>query len=620
MKLWYMYVTLCSTLPLFGAQLSQDLVPLKIVHKGKSVIHSCIYDELLSKSGTLSSQIRDLGSIKVLVQKFSNIRHAYYDLNYNLSDDFVDYLCATNKKSYLQTLSLVTLIHIYQEADFWALVDLPVILTSIVCKLQNKQTLDALMEDATLCTTFIHTCNDYTKDSLVQSLVSSTHNFFWSKVRLPIQLICKDVKSMLLGTDDTLFIGLANKIIDIQRPDGCGRYKSVQTLLNNNEASTMFAGAPGILFARSADAVDAWKINADGKYKWMQTLLYHTDTIRSIVYKHKTLFLLLDNSIQVWGVDKQGRYACIQTLTTGPERIKSLKVISEHILFTLGYDNVIKMWERDEHQEYVCVQELVGESPIEWIQISLQDRIFSVSDNNTITVWNINSQCKFENIQTLQGHTSYICDIVPNADGKVLFSASIDGSVKVWKVNECKEYTCTQTLLIQNDLKRISLVIHNNLLFVCIQDKGFQVWGPDEHEDYTCIRVLNDNASSYSMYCDMNNTGTLFTYGARDIALWSIRLARLELEHQLLINWLRCNGHDVISQSYLKALSKHVQSIYESMPQSIQTQIIPWYEHCSESHQNVVEINSDAQSQLHNLKSVITAIVNSSVGQKLLRK
>ncbi len=620
MKLWYIYVTLCSALPLFGAQLSQDLVPLKIVYKGKSVIHSCIYDKLLSGSDTLSRQVRDLGSIKVLVQKFSNIRHAYYDLNYNLSDDFIDYVYAINKKHYLKNLPLLTLIRIYQEADFWALIDLPIVLTAIVCKLQNKETLDALMADETLYATFINMCNNCTKDSLAQLLISSTYNFFWSKVSLPTQLICKDVGSMLLGADNTLFIGLTNKIIDIQMPDECGRYKSVQTLLSDNEAVTMLVGAPGILFSSSENAVDVWKINSQGRYEWMQTLLHGTDTIRSIVYKHETLFLLLNNSIQVWNVDAQNRYTCTQTLTKESEQIRSLKVSSENILFTLGYDNIVKVWKRNEHQEYVCIQKIVDqESPIQLIEISLQGRMFSVSDDNTIKVWDINLQDKFEKTQTLQGHTKYISCIMVSADDKILFSASRDGSIRVWKANEQKEYTCTQTLSIQQNLIS-SLVSYNNLLFVFMHDKGIQIWGPDEHEDYACIQVLNHNASGHSEYFKMSSAGTLFTYGSRGIRIWSIRPARLELEHQLFINWLRCNGHSTISQSYLEALPKYVQSIYENMPQSIQTQIIPWYEHRPEVHHNVAAVSSDAQLQLHSLKSVITAIANWSLWQKLLRK
>ncbi|KAJ2790619.1 hypothetical protein GGI18_001687 [Coemansia linderi] len=69
--------------------------------------------------------------------------------------------------------------------------------------------------------------------------------------------------------------------------------------------------------------------------------------------------------------------------------------------------------------------------------------VASGSSDNTVRIWNTDSA---ECLATLRGHTSRIWDICVDRAGSTLFSASGDGTVKVWDIRDLHKPQCLHTI------------------------------------------------------------------------------------------------------------------------------------------------------------------------------
>jgi target of rapamycin complex subunit LST8 len=101
------------------------------------------------------------------------------------------------------------------------------------------------------------------------------------------------------------------------------------------------------------------------------------------------------------------------------------------ILVTGGFDQKIKYWEATSG---VCSRSIrFGESQINKLQISKDKMLIAAGGNPIIHLYDTTANHETP-YHVLEGHTQNITDLSFQSDGKLLFSCSEDGTMKVWDV------------------------------------------------------------------------------------------------------------------------------------------------------------------------------------------
>ena len=190
----YIYILLMiSVVSLYSAEKDMQTLsniktcPLIIVHEGISAVHTNIYTKLLNISRTLQEQVNDFGTSVSLTDK------PYYPVDRNIESlqYIVNFISADNSDTYLSTLSLIELVYLYQEADFWAVNAhiLDTIRSYIIDQLRNADTLTRLFSSKENLSHFINVCNPVTLDTLTRTLHTYTSNFLWRTAIQSVQIL-----------------------------------------------------------------------------------------------------------------------------------------------------------------------------------------------------------------------------------------------------------------------------------------------------------------------------------------------------------------------------------------------------------------------------------------------
>ncbi len=409
--------------------------PHIIVNEGTAAVHTDIYTKLLNISRTLQEQVNDSDKHVPLPNK------PYYPVNRNIEllPHIVNFISADNSETYLRTLSLIELVNLYQEADFWA-VDtniLDTIRNSIISQLRNKNVLSQLLSSKENLAHFINTCNPVTLDTLTQALHSCNSNMLWYTAQTLIGHT-SGINSVAVHTDGTLFSCSDDCCtIGVWKKDTQGTYHCIQTLFGHTLWINKVAVHPdGTLFSASRDStIRVWKPDAQGIYKCVQTLTGHRREILTMaVHTDGTLFSgSNDYTIRAWKQDTQGKYKCVQTLIGHTDWVNTLAVHTDGTLFSGSNDCIICVWKKDSQGSYHCIQTLTDHTNlIHTVAVHTDGTLFLGSFDGKIRVWKKDAQDKYYSVQTLTGHTDLIRKVAVHTDG-TLFSGSRDATIRVWK-------------------------------------------------------------------------------------------------------------------------------------------------------------------------------------------
>merc|ERR1719195_1526259 len=188
------------------------------------------------------------------------------------------------------------------------------------------------------------------------------------------------------------------------------------------------------------------------------------------------------------------------------------------LLCTSGYDRAIRFWEAPTG---ICNRQIpTGESQVNVLVISPDKKYLAAGGNPTIKLFQISGQNSRDPIQTFEGHSNNVVSIGFPMHQKWLFSASEDGSVKIW---DRRSGGCQRDKTIRDKKTFVNCaVLHPNQgeIVCCDQSGSVSIydiaanklrtsWKPEGKN--IPIRSVTVSADA-SMVIAANNRGTCYVY------------------------------------------------------------------------------------------------------------
>ncbi|UNE35882.1 hypothetical protein KG892_02565 [Vermiphilus pyriformis] len=473
---------------------------------------------------------------------YRQIQQNHLNSNPQLLQEIIAYLSTQSIPKRFENLSLVDLVHLYQEAasslDNTTLADLH---NRIVTKLHTKDALNALLIKKENLHSFISACRPATQTTLAQALSHPSRSPFSAKLYTYLQ-DNYDVKSFAVHPDGTVFSHSSYNQVYLWKFDGNDNmYKSAVPLKTSDTGNPiLYLNQDGTLFMCDySNFLEIWKSDEDGVYGLAQTAKSeenkYSQATSITVHSNGTVFLgIRDKTVTVWKADKQDNYQCVQTLLGHTAEVSSVAVHENGTLFSVAQDGTITIWKMDRHGKYKCVENLT-----------------------------IGNQA--------------VIAIAVHTDG-TLFSVATDGTINVWQTNEHNEYDCIQTLLIGETNKATSIAVHTDgTLFSGAQDGTVKTWKVNEHGAYECIYTRYTGSTTEVTSIVINGEGTLCALSGKIIYIWRTPVLS-SLEQHILVKWLYQSYQDNNKQQIQK-LSNHIESLYKQLPEAVKQQIIvnEWY-------------------------------------------
>ncbi|CAN6544142.1 unnamed protein product [Malus baccata var. baccata] len=203
----------------------------------------------------------------------------------------------------------------------------------------------------------------------------------------------------------------------------------------------------GLLYSGSWDkSFKVWRI-ADSKC--LESVAAHDDAVNSVVVGFESLVFTgsADGTVKVWRRELQGKgttHVLVQTLLKQENAVTALVVNKEAAIVYCGSsDGLVNYWEREKHLSHGGV--LRGHKLAVLCLSAAGNFVFSGSADKNICVWRRDAGGPHTCLSVLTGHTGPVkCLTVVEDHGSkdktdqrwVVYSGSLDRSVKVWRVSE----------------------------------------------------------------------------------------------------------------------------------------------------------------------------------------
>ncbi|KAF8393409.1 hypothetical protein HHK36_021653 [Tetracentron sinense] len=201
----------------------------------------------------------------------------------------------------------------------------------------------------------------------------------------------------------------------------------------------------GLLYSSSWDkTVKVWRISDS---KCLESISAHDDAVNSVVAGFDGLIFTgsADGSVKIWRRELQGKgtkHCFIQTLLKQDCAVTALAVNpSASVVYCGSSDGLVNFWERENHLSHGGV--LRGHKLAVLCLAAAGSLVFSGSADKTICVWRRESGAH-TCLSVLTGHTGPVKCLAVEEDHEsvnrdqpwILYSGSLDKSVKVWRVSE----------------------------------------------------------------------------------------------------------------------------------------------------------------------------------------
>ncbi|XP_068655176.1 protein JINGUBANG-like [Aristolochia californica] len=205
----------------------------------------------------------------------------------------------------------------------------------------------------------------------------------------------------------------------------------------------------GLLYSGSWDkTLKVWRVSDS---KCLESINAHDDALNSVVAGFDGLVFTgsADGTVKVWKRKIQGRrikHFYMQTLLNQESAVTALAVnASAAVLYCGSSDGLVNFWEKEKHLTHGGV--LRGHKLAVLCLAASGNFVFSGSADKTICVWKRETSGVHTCLTVLAGHAGPVkClavdedrDSSPEDGRWILYSGSLDRSVKVWKVSETSE-------------------------------------------------------------------------------------------------------------------------------------------------------------------------------------
>ncbi|MBD2459081.1 AAA-like domain-containing protein [Nostoc sp. FACHB-87] len=247
----------------------------------------------------------------------------------------------------------------------------------------------------------------------------------------------KGVMSVRFSPDGYLLAsGGDDCTIKIWKRDHNSQFQELFTLKSHSRSvkSVRFNRKGNLLASGSDDS----KIKLWNPYtgEEIHTFLGHTKGVRSVRFSPDDTLLASgsdDTKVIIWKIDIDNKiYTRLHTLDHFTEGIRSVRFKSDGKTLASGSnDGTIKLWD-------VASGEKIDTRKSKGLWMSSLS--FNPQNESVIAYGGADGVVRLSSIngkelQTLKGHTGWIRSVSFSADGKILASASIDGTIRLWYVN-----------------------------------------------------------------------------------------------------------------------------------------------------------------------------------------
>lgn len=200
----------------------------------------------------------------------------------------------------------------------------------------------------------------------------------------------------------------------------------------------------GLLYSGSWDkTLKVWRIS---DYKCLESIDAHDDAINSVVAGFDSLLFTgsADGTVKAWRRELQGRgtkHFLVQTLLKQENAVTALAVNQESAVIYCGSsDGLVNFWQREKRLSHGGV--LRGHKMAVLCLASAGNLVFSGSADKSICVWRMEASGVHICLSVLTGHSAPVKCLAVEEDQEsrdqrwIVYSGSLDKSVKVWRVAE----------------------------------------------------------------------------------------------------------------------------------------------------------------------------------------
>ncbi|MCD9560810.1 hypothetical protein HAX54_019613 [Datura stramonium] len=184
----------------------------------------------------------------------------------------------------------------------------------------------------------------------------------------------------------------------------------------------------------------------------------------------------------------QTTYRCISSVLKKDGQILSVAV-SNGLVYTGSQANVIRVWRLPEFTE--CDHLKTRTSMVVWLQVS-NDMVYAAYADCKIRVWRRTWEGVIKHVRVatipkvgsyvrsyissrdkMMKHMGPISSLAINISDDILYSASLDKTVKVWRISDLK---CIETIQAHNDPINAIVVGDDGVLYTASDDATVRVW------------------------------------------------------------------------------------------------------------------------------------------------